>query len=65
MLTNFSALFWLSNVLPFSMVKSVRDFAWKCFDSRYFILRNTLQRSYFFKGLHYCEKISEKSGQII
>ena len=34
-----SALFWLSDVLPFPLIKSVRDFPWKAFVSRCFIFK--------------------------
>ena len=39
MLTNFSALFWLSNLLLFSLIKCVCDFPWKTFHLRCFIFK--------------------------
>ena len=48
--------------------KCVRDFPLKGFRLQMFYfqaLRNTFQCSYFFNGLHYCEKANEKRGQIL
>ena len=59
----FSAIIWLSNVLSFSLIKSVFVIFFKRIRLQmlYFqALRNTIQCNYSFKGLHCCEKTNQK-----
>ena len=63
MLTNFSVLFWLSNVLRFSLIKSVLAISLEklFFDLRCFIFKPCVTH---FNGTTY-SKAYEKTGEIL
>ena len=56
------AVFWVSDVLPFPLIKSVLAISHERLLSLDVLFSNTFQCSYTF---HYCEKINENGGEIL